>query len=229
MVEGLTSLSKKKRVLYQGALFDMDGLLIDSERVCLIAFEDTANGFGLPAMRGVALACIGLRADAVKEKVSHALAGRVDYAAFHDDWGRRVATSFARGIPLKAGVVELLEILKAQRIPCAVATSTRTDSAEAHLQKAGLRSYFAAVIGGDQVVKGKPSPDIYHKAAAVLTVETSSCAAFEDSDPGTLAAIASGAVVVQVPDVNPPSADMHLKGHIIAPTLIAGAQQIGLI
>jgi len=97
------------------------------------------------------------------------------------------------------------------------------------LQKAGLRGYFKAVIGGEQVAKGKPAPDIYLMAAKALALSATDCVAFEDSDPGTLAAIASGATVVQVPDVKPPSAALLARGHLIATSVLTGARQARLI
>ncbi len=219
----------EKRAPFRGALFDMDGLLLDSERACVLAFNEAVQGFGLPPMPDVALACIGLRSDGVRSKVSAALAERVDCDTFYAAWGQRISGAFAQGIPVKADVVALLGALKAQGIPCVVATSTRTISAEGHLQKAGLRGYFKAVIGGEQVANGKPAPDIYLLAAKTLALCPQDCVAFEDSDPGTLAAIASGATVVQVPDVKPPSAALLGNGHHIATSVLAGARQIGLI
>lgn len=214
---------------FKAALFDMDGLLLDSERACVVAFNDTVAAFALPPMPEVALSCIGLRGDGVRAALKAALAGRADDEAFYTAWGQRISAGFTKGIPVKAGALELLEALHAQGTPCAVATSSRTAHAEENLQKAGLRGYFQAVIGGDQVSHGKPAPDIYLKAAAALGVAAPDCVAFEDSDPGTLAAIASGATVVQVPDVRPPSAELCANGHLIASTLMDGAGRIGLI
>ena len=221
--------NNEKRAPFKGALFDMDGLLLDSERACVLAFNETTRAFALPPMPEVALACIGLRTDGVKATIAAALAGRVDNEMFYTAWGQRISDAFAKGIPVKAGALELLEALRAQGTPCAVATSTRTAHAEENLQNAGLRGYFQAVIGGDQVSHGKPAPDIYLKAAEALGVQAADCAAFEDSDPGTRAAIASGATVVQVPDVKPPSAAVRAMGHVIADDLLLGASQVGLI
>jgi HAD superfamily hydrolase (TIGR01509 family) len=132
-------------------------------------------------------------------------------------------------IPVKSGAVELLEKLASKGIPCAVATSSETRNAEHHLERAGLLGFFQSVTGGDQVVHAKPAPDIYQKAAQTLGTSAHDCAAFEDSDPGTRAAIASGARVVQVPDLVTPTDELRAMGHIIAPSLLAGAAKIGLI
>jgi len=85
--------------------------------------------------------------------------------------------------------------------PCAVATSTHTTKAEYKLAAANLRGFFRVVIGGDQVVQGKPAPDIYLRAAAALGVPATECGVFEDSEPGVRAAHAAGARVVWVPDL----------------------------
>jgi len=207
----------------------MDGLLLDSERACVVAFKDTTAAFALPPMPEVALACIGLRTDGVKATLKAALNGRADPERFYTAWGQRISTAFARGIPVKSGVLDLLKALQAQGTPCAVATSTRTAHAEENLQNAGLRRYFSVVIGGEQVKNGKPEPDIYLKAAEALGVQATDCVAFEDSDPGACAAIASGATVVQVPDVKPPSAAVRAMGHLIADNLLLGARRVGLI
>jgi len=84
-------------------------------------------------------------------------------------------------------------------------------------------------LGGEQVENGKPDPEIYLKAAALAGYEPGDCAAFEDSDPGTLAAVRSGALTVQVPDLRPPSAQTLALGHVVADDLYAGALRIGLI
>lgn len=222
-------MAHEKRAPFRGALFDMDGLLLDSERACVLAFDETVQSFGLPPMPEVALACIGLRSDGVQATICAGLAERVDYDMFYTAWGQRISSAFAQGIPVKSGALELLNALKAHGTPCAVATSTRTDSAVAHLKTAGLHRYFMAVIGGDQVKKGKPAPDIYLKAAKALGVSAADCVAFEDSDPGTWAAIASGATVVQVPDINPPSAALQANGHLVVDDLLQGAKKLGLI
>ena len=210
-------------------LFDMDGLLLDTERLVVDAFRRTAAGFDLADIGDVALQMIGLRHDSGAIILQHALDGRVPHEVFSKAWQADVNDVVADGIPLKSGVVDLLKQLKIKDLPCVVATSTRTSMARHHLELVGIDSYFQDVIGGEQVQHGKPAPDIYHLAAEMIGLEARDCVAFEDSDPGATAAINSGAKTVQVPDIKQPSAEMRQKGHLIAPNLLDGARQIGLI
>ncbi len=214
---------------YQGVLFDMDGLLLDTERLALAGFETAAKQLGVPDISNMGRGFIGLRADAVEIRLRQALDGRVTFDAFNACWDAYFHTSLEKGIPVKRGVIELLKQLARYDLPCAVATSTQTARAKEHLETSGIAHYFQSVTGGDQVTLGKPNPEIYHAAAASIGLTASDCAVFEDSDPGTNAAVASGAVTVQVPDINAPASEMHTLGHTIAPSILQGARMIELI
>lgn len=214
---------------YLGVLFDMDGLLLDTERLVVKCFARATADFDIPDMEDVVFRLIGLREDAGEVILRKALDGRVDYPRFYEGWYAHIRRRMAQGIPLKDGVQALLQQLQDQGLPCAVATSTQTAKAREHLEIAGILPYFKTVTGGEQVQHGKPAPDIYHAAAASLGVKARDCAAFEDSDPGTNAAYASGARTVQVPDINTPAPEMRKLGHTIAPDILQGARMIGLI
>ena len=102
-------------------------------------------------------------------------------------------------------------------------------SARELLERTDIARFFRTVTGGDDVVEPKPAPEIYLKAAASLGVEARDCCAFEDSGPGTRAAVASGATVVQVPDLVAPTEEIRALGHLIAHDVLDGARQVGLI
>lgn len=213
---------------FRGAIFDMDGLLLDTERLTTLCFQRAATEVGLIDFEPVLLSLIGVR----RKESEAILRGNIaDSKTFDAFLSKSKAYSEAiriEDIPVKAGAVELLRSLDAMSIPCAVATSTQTDKARHHLEVSGLLTFFKSVTGGDQVTCPKPAPEIYLKAADSLGLNAIDCAAFEDSDPGTRAAFASGARVVQVPDLLQPSKDVRALGHVIAPTLVIGATEIGL-
>ena len=181
---------------------------------------------GLPPNDDIFIAMVGVNAVAGDAILRKSLAGRTDPVRFDADITARVRDRFARGIPAKPGVRDVVEALQ---VPHIIATSTRTDKAAAHLEVAGLADLFPDIIGGDQVTRSKPEPDIYLAAASALSVPPVVCAAFEDSPNGVRAAHAAGMTVVQVPDVVPPDDDLRALGHHIALTLRDGARHLGLI
>jgi len=209
----------------------MDGLLLDTERLCMKAFIRTGEDFGLTGeidLNAVFLSCIGHRADISDAIIADALGNRLPIKTFTDAWDKLLVDVYGTGVPVKAGAAEMLGALGDLGIPVAVATSTRTTRALEHLEDVGLLPLIQVVVGGDQVVRPKPAPEVYDKAAAMLGLKAAHCVAFEDSDTGTMAAVASGARTVQVPDLKGPSAETVALGHIIAPDLMTGARQAGL-
>jgi HAD superfamily hydrolase (TIGR01509 family) len=196
---------------FSAVVFDMDGLLLDSEQPLLdswvqaarelgCAFEPVllARVLGLPGKAGVAQFRASLPADFPWEQV-----------------GQRARTLLAArreaGYRVKEGARELLTRLGNARVPCAVATSTRREHVEPLLQQAGLLRFFSALAAGDEVEHGKPAPDIFLLAAERMGALPETCLAFEDSEHGARAAIAAGMQVVLVPDVNPPSASARTE------------------
>ncbi|WP_308915457.1 HAD family phosphatase [Jannaschia sp. LMIT008] len=209
------------------AIFDMDGTLLDSEVIYGAAFQDARAALGLPPDEAAFHAVVGLPTPAMRPTLTAALGPRTD--AFLAAWDAALAPAFDRPVPVKPGAVDVLAALAARGVPLAVATSTRTGPARDRLAKAGLDHRFAHVVGGDAVERGKPAPDIYLRAAALLGADPAACAAFEDSEVGTRAALAAGCRVVQVPDVVPPTKDFAASGQVVAATLLDGARALGLI
>ncbi len=214
---------------FQGVLFDMDGLLLDTEQLVVGSILEVGRSMGFTDLEPSVHRMIGLRVAQSSEILRQGLAGRVDLATFQKACDSLIAARVEQGIPVKPGAIELLQRLEAKEIPCAVATSTATETAEKHLEMAGLRHYFRSVTGGDMVRHAKPSPEIYLLAAETIGVSANESAAFEDSEPGVRAAHAAGACVVQIPDLVPPSENLRALGHTIAPSLLHGAVSIGLI
>jgi HAD superfamily hydrolase (TIGR01509 family) len=210
-------------------LFDMDGLLLDTEKVCFDNFVETRRHFSLSDSPDVFLRCVGVRRPECDQIIRESLSDQVEFQEFNDVWRAKISATLRRDIPLKAGALQLLQILASKGYLMGVATSTETEVARSHLERTGLLSFLGGVIGGDLVQEGKPNPEVYHKIAKHLGVSAADCIAFEDSETGTRAAVASGARTIQIPDLIPPSADMLEFGHVIAPSLLEGALKVDLI
>ena len=184
----------------------MDGTLLDTEQLAARAWGEAADALGVGFDPALALTLVGRNfADC-----SRLLRGHfgVDYPteALLDSWHATYDGIVAReGVAVKEGVHALLDWLDAASIPRAIATSTRRDRAEAKLAHAVLLSRFDAVVGGDEVARGKPAPDIYVVAAARLGIAPERCVALEDSEPGFHSALAAGMMPILVPDLLPPS------------------------
>lgn len=182
-------------------LFDMDGLLIDSERIAQEVTREASLHLGLALPEPVAMRMIGLGRDALERMLAAELGRDFPFEPFQTEWETRYHQRLAKGVPIKAGAVQALAALAAAGLPCAVATSTHTDFARYKLKQAGLLTQIAVVVGRDAVQHGKPAPDLYVHAAKQLSVPANLCWAFEDSLPGLTAAVASGARTHWVPDL----------------------------
>ncbi|MEM9756887.1 MAG: HAD family phosphatase [Pseudomonadota bacterium] len=213
---------------FAGALFDMDGLLLDTERLGQSAFVECVAGYGIArsAASGTYLELVGTSAATTRAVLADLLPNRSiqDVIA---DWHHRLDTMMADGVPLRPGVAAMLARLAARAVPMAVVTSTATARAEAHLSQAGIRSQFLAVIGGDAVPALKPDPAPYRLGAAALGLPPAACAAFEDSDTGTRAAVAAGCAVWQVPDLRPAGRPVPDLGQSVVPTLLDAIAEAG--
>ena len=123
------------------------------------------------------------------------------------------------GVAQKPGLRELLDWLEGENVARAVATSTRRDRAEAQLTQQGLLERFALLVGGNEVERGKPAPDIFLLAASRLAVAAADCVVLEDSEPGVRAALAAGMMPIMVPDLHRPSPDLLAREPLVLPSL----------
>jgi HAD superfamily hydrolase (TIGR01509 family) len=201
---------------FKAAIFDMDGLLLDSELLAFKAFNVGCEQFGLGDETDLFMRFVGTNVDKGNAEMKRALDDRIDVDAFIKTWRGIYADWISKEVvPLKAGVKKVLTHLNSLNIPIAVATSTRTEPAVKKLSMAGIFDYFDVMVGGDQVAHSKPAPDIFLKAAADLNCAPSNCIAFEDSPNGVRSSVAAGMTVVQIPDMIMPDAALLELGHIV--------------
>ncbi|GLS90424.1 phosphoglycolate phosphatase [Psychromonas marina] len=205
---------------YQAAIFDMDGLLLDTERVCLEAFRDACYALSLPFLEQTYLGIIGRNAQGIEEVLSAGYSDKIAYPTLRAAWMDRYHPIVeTQAIPVKKGVIELLEWLKSQNIPMAVATSTPKELAITKLKLAGLYGYFEQLSTGCEVKQGKPHPEIFLLAAERLQVSPEQCLVFEDSNNGVRSGIAANMQVFQIPDLVAPCAEVLKLGHIVEVSL----------
>jgi len=212
---------------YQAAIFDMDGLLLDTERVCLEAFRDACYSLSLPFLEDIYLGIIGRNAQGIEDVISAGYSDKIDYKTLRKAWLDRYHPIVeTQAIPVKSGVIALLDWLKESNIPMAVATSTPRELAITKLELAGLLPYFEHLSTGCEVQRGKPDPEIFLLAADRLQVAPELCLAFEDSNNGVRAGVAANMQVYQIPDLVSPCAQTLELGHVVATSLQAVQQQL---
>lgn len=201
----------KKRAV----IFDMDGVIFDSERLILDCWEQVAEKYHFTNIREVCIDCIGTNKVRTKEIVCAYYGESFPY----DEYSKEVSGLFreyiqTKGLPVKRGVEELLQYLQDKRIPIGLASSTRLAVVEEELCQAGLYDYFQVVMGGDQLKRSKPEPDIYLLTCEKMGVLPERVYAIEDSYNGIRSAYSAGMMPIMVPDIL--QADEEMKEKSIA-------------
>lgn len=211
---------------YDAVIFDLDGLLLDTESLCTIAGQRAFSEAGLEAPETLFHAMIGVDTETCRQMIQDSFGDRADVDQINTTWEHHFSDMLRADIPVKQGAKTLLSYLHDQGIPRAIATSSSFSSAQQKVSVAGLNQWVDVVVTVDCVKNAKPAPDPYLEAAARLGVDPSRCLAFEDSDPGATAALSAGMTVVQIPDIVPAG---KVPVHFVADTLINGAKLCGLI
>ncbi len=189
---------------FDAFIFDMDGLVLDTEPAYFEAWRLALETLGYQADWDFFKSLSGCRFTIIREKLIGLYGEGFDVQAFKylggKFWRNHIKTN---GIAVKTGVTELLDYAESNRIPVCIATNSPAFNAHECLELAGIKSRFPVIVTGDEVSQAKPSPDIFLRAADKLGVDIRRCVVFEDSHPGIVAASEAGAYSVYVPSTFP--------------------------
>lgn len=209
-----------RNILYKAVVFDMDGVIFDSERAVMQCWKEVASRHNIPDIEKAILACTGTTMVRTREIMLNLYGADFPY----DEYARESSAIFHsryddRRLPMKPGVKELLTFLKEHDKKIALASSTRQQVVTDELRDAGIIEYFDRIICGDMVSRSKPAPDIFLKACEELNISPLDSYAIEDSYNGIRAAHAGGLHPIMVPDLLPADEEMQSLAEIVLPSL----------
>lgn len=206
--------------MIQGVIFDMDGLMLDTEKLLAKYWMQAAQEAGFPMTLEHVLGIRSLAAVYAKPKLQGIFGENFSYEAIRARRRELTAAHLERfGIEKKPGLDALLDYLKSSGRKAAVATATDRKRTEAYLRQIGVYGYFDAFVCGDMVTKGKPDPEIYLTACKALGLPPERCMALEDSPNGIRSAHAAGCRAVMVPDLSEPEEELLPLLYACVPTL----------
>ena len=202
-------------------VFDMDGLMLDTERMAERCWAAAASTLGISFDTALIPAMIGRNSrDSRQFVLAHYGDDYPIDTLMQESRSQFDAIAEREGIAVKPGLHALLDWLELVGISRVVATSTRRERALHHLEKCALRSRFHALVGGDEVVLGKPAPEIFLLAADRVGVQPGDCIVLEDSEHGIRGALAAGMIPIMVPDMLPPSDELMARAPLVLASLV---------
>lgn len=194
----------------KAVIFDMDGLMLDTERIAQQMWQQTGRENGFEIDDELYLGAIGRTAKDTSMIFREKFGEDFPFESMYERKQALLHEAITNdAIPVKTGLYELLDLLEERKIPKAVATSTARKTAVVKLSKTALIDRFPVIVCGDEVENGKPAPDIFLKAAAGLGIVPAHCLVLEDSESGIKAAHAGGMIPVNVPDMKQPSDEVR--------------------
>lgn len=202
-------------------IFDMDGILIDTESLVGECWMEIAEKNNIVGMMDVFHRCIGLNKNDTKQLVMDTYGPDFEYDRFAQVCSKRFKELVAeRGLPMKKGVQEILTFLRNANIPIGLASSTKEETVRSQMTDLGLIDFFKEIVGGDAVEHSKPNPEIYLIACEKMGYAPADCMAVEDSPNGIRAASRAGMETVMVPDLVQPDEEMRQTADYIFEDLL---------
>lgn len=212
---------------FRAVLFDMDGLMLDTERLAREAWLATMRLWGYELSDEVYLQVLGTTGARTRDIFRQAFGSDIPIEAMYAYKQRYIDDAIrANRIRVKPGLTALLDRLDAWRVPKAVASSTARSLVMQKLEAVGLVGRFDAIVAGDEVAHGKPAPDIFYEAARRLNVRPASCIVLEDSENGIRAAHAAGMLSIMVPDLKPPDEEVRRLAYRVVPSLVEATEAL---
>lgn len=206
-------------------VFDMDGTLHDTEAVYIAAMKHAAEAVGHAMSDTFTHSLIGIPGLEGDAMIRDHMGASFPFDDFERHYRTRVQSALEQAVPLKAGASALLAALSQRGLKLAIATSARRESAEAHLRRSGLLDHVPILVTRSDVARGKPFPDVFLRAAALLEVPPAACLAVEDSFNGVRAAHAAGMMTVMVPDLVQPTDEIRA----LCVRVVLGLDDVGAI
>ena len=198
----------KEKSPVRGVLFDVDGVILDTECLYSRFWMEACHFYGFPMTKAQSLQMRSLNKTAGQEKLRALFGPAADYTTIRQ---KRIELMDAfvekEGVAAKPGIYTLLDALDERGIPCAITSSSPQQRLESYLTPLNLYHRFKKVISGYDVPRGKPEPDIYLRGAAELGLPPETCLALEDSPAGILSAYLAGCLPVLIPDQDTPGQD----------------------
>ena len=205
----------------QAVIFDMDGVIFDSERLVIECWETIAKKYNIPDIVEICMRVQGNNREETGKRFREKYGSGFPYEAYKKEVSALFRCLYGEGrLPLKPGVAEILKELKRKDIPLALASSTRTDIVKLELDEARLLQYFDAVLGGDMVSRSKPEPDIFLAAAEAVGAVPANRYVLEDSFNGIRAAYRAGMHPVMVPDMQQPTDEIRRLAEAVVENLL---------